>query len=267
MSIKETINNKGLDVNIKFTLDSGIKFIGQQQGIDKFVETTKESLINPVVDEEIRRIGYKTIMGPATLKFYFRHPANGTLFNTFGLTGAGFTSTEISENNVNIRNSFFILDFYDSYNPNTQTKIFTQYLTQILSGENNLPTYRIYNDTVNQLYNWCIPQSYLDTFTSYYNTGYVKFSFYDAKTGKILLFYNKTNEGLSTPLKMYFPVQIYKNTFDWKFETVTPIAYEYPSNNAYVQQVNDRISNFENLQQIYPDGNTFDYKTGNYDTE
>ena len=271
MSIKEVIKFNGFDVNLKFNLGSGIGLVDYQQEIDEITEETKEELINPVIDNEMRRFHYKNSLGATTLKFYFTN-ALGTVFNnSLALNGAGFSPTEIISNDNKLRNSFFILDYYDSFDDNTQTKIFTNYLTQILNGIDNRPEYRIYNDTVNQFYNWNIPKSYLNKQTGDTVIGYVKFSFYSAKDGKLSLFYNKENQSLLTPEKMYFKTTLSLDTMEWQMDfyqsTSDVLAYEVSPQNAYVNRVNDTFNNFENEKQNYPTGNTFQSTDGSYTTE
>jgi len=161
--IKEIIKSNGEDTTIKFSLGINNKLSGYQQEIDELTEETKDDLINPIVDNEVRRFQYdSSFAGPTNLVFFFT--ANGSsYYNKFTPNAARFSTTEITENSNKILNSFFIMDCYDTFNNNTQTKLFTIYQTQILDGEIGttlpIPKYRIYSDTVNQFYNWYVPKS------------------------------------------------------------------------------------------------------------
>lgn len=265
MLIKEKINFKGIDTFLKFSLNTDINLVDYQQEIDNLTEETKEELINPVIDYEVRKFTYKTGIGSTELSFFLTN----ALTNSFTI----FSSTEISSVSNKILNSFFILDFYDNFNYNIQNKIFTSYLTQILGGEIDgagipIPKYKIYNDTKNQFYYWYISKSYLDLYSGNTEiTGYTKFSFYNAKDGKISLFYNKDNQSLSTPEKMYFKTILNLNTMEWEFTSTIADAYELSSQNAYVNKINDRVSKFDNEKQNYPTGNTFQNITGTYEIE
>lgn len=270
--IKERIKFNNQDINLKISLSGGNKISGYQQEIDNITEETKDDLINPVIDNEVRRFSYKSSIGRTDLQFFFT--ANNTsYFNTFTTNGAGFTTTEISDYDDKLLNSFFILDFYDNFSSYTQTKIFTNYLTKVLDGKKSgstpIPNYRIYSDTVNQLYNWYIPKSYLDNYTGSTVIGYTKFSFYNAKTGVMSLFYNKDNELLTTPEKMYFKTTLDLSNMTWRFtldNEPNALAYEVPRNYDYVNRVNNTLENFDNQKQNYPDGNVFNAETGDYDT-
>jgi len=268
--IKERIKFDNQDVNLKINLGVDNNVSGYQQEIDELTEKTKIDLTNPIVDNEVKRFLYgggETIY----LKFYFT--ANGTTYvNTFSSTGAKFTSAEISSNSMKIRNSFFIMDFYDSFDDYTQNRIFTIHNTQILNGVGGLPNYEITND--NQFYSWYVPKSFIDQNIANGITeiiGYVKFSFYTAKYGSVRLFYNKdyvNAENPTSPERMYFKVNLDLVNGTWEFNTSgNQKAYQLPITNLYSQKVNDAVDNFDNKQQDYPEGTIFDAETGDYDVE
>ena len=68
--ISETIKFNNLDINLKISLGGNNDTIGSQQEIDNIVEITKQSLINPINDIEVRRFNYKPIIEPANLQFF-----------------------------------------------------------------------------------------------------------------------------------------------------------------------------------------------------
>ena len=256
--IKETIKFNNLDMNLKFNLGSNIDLTGYQQEIDNSTIDTEDELINPVNDTEVRR--FKNSV-QNNLSFYFiLKNTNNSLF-----TNAGFTQDEIDFNRDTIRNSFFILDFYDTYDTNTQTKIFTTYLTKILGNGNTANYVLDITNHSNQFSYWYIPQSYINLYT----TGYVKFSFFNAKFGVIQLFYNLDNQALKTPEKMYFKAALNLTTMTWS------LTLAYPPNinavelygSSYASKINNALSDFNNMKQNYPAGNAFDSTNGSYTTE
>jgi hypothetical protein len=268
---KEVVKFNGLDMNIKLSLGSNLNQVGKQQAIDSLTQSIGESLINPIVDGEVRRFRYLAEEGVMNLNFFFY--SSGQHFNTF--TAAGFTDTETSNLNLKVLNSFYILDFYDSYDTYTQTKIFTTYLTKILDGIiEGKPKYAIQSSyDLNQFYYWNIPQSFINQQTGSTVIAYVKFSFFNAKTGKIVVFYNKDNDDniviRKTPEKMYFKVRLDLINRTWEILTQSfnldynVNAYELPPS-TYVDRVNSTIDKFDDKQQKYPSGNTFNSKFGNY---
>ena len=130
--IRQKIKLDGTTMNLNFTLSSNDDFYGQQQEIDNLVQAVSNSLINPENDVEERRFKYNPNNSTAILNFQFYDQINNTYSSSF--TAAGFTSDEITNNRNNILNSFFILDFYDSFDVNSQNKIFTTYLTKIVNN-------------------------------------------------------------------------------------------------------------------------------------
>jgi len=277
--IKETIKSNGLDTTIKFSLGGNNRLSGYQQEIDNLTEQTKEDLVNPIIDNEVRRFQYDSAFaGSSYLWFYFSYNGSSA-YNAFTSSGAGFSVSEINSNSVKILNSFFIMDFYDTFDTNTQSRIFTIYNTQILDGELSgggqpLPQYKLFEDTKNQFYSWFVPKSFIDAQTGSTVIGYVKFSFYSAKDGRLALFYNQDNGGLTTPEKMYFKTELDLDAMTWKFiydgTNPTPSfppdakAFQIPFTNAYSQRVNDAMNNFDNQQQDYPSGDAFNSEDGTY---
>ena len=168
--IKEKIKYLGDSMNIKFNLGSDDNFLGYQQEIDNLTQVVSLDLVNPEIDVEERRFESHNPTEIATqLQFQF--------FNVIfqpSFYAAGFSNNDITSQSSNMLNSFFILDFYDTYDVNTQTKIFTTYLTKIsVTPDYTAPEYNI--TKTNQLYYWYIPIWYLNTQTGSTATGYVKF--------------------------------------------------------------------------------------------
>jgi hypothetical protein len=258
----------GHSMNLMISLGSCENFIEYGEDIDNLTQFTVLGLVNPVIDGEVRR--FTLTPTPTTnvlLQFQFYSPITTTYLNSFLF--AGFTGDEIVNSANNILNSFFILDFYDTFDLNSQTKIFTTYLTKLLVPVNEIyySQYTIGANTNNQLYPWYIPLSYINAQTGSTAIGYVKFSFYNAKTGKITSFYNQDNENLTTPERIFFKVQLDLINMTWKMLT-TVYSYirakEIANNVLYVDKVNNTVDSIDNLQQNPPSGNTYNYKTNTY---
>jgi hypothetical protein len=244
--------------NIKFTLGNDDGFLGFQQEIDRLTSFTSIDLINPAIDEE--RWKYKTVSSPSlpTIGFYFgSSPTNS-------YTNNGFTTAESTQNSDNFLNSFFILDFYDTYDINKQTKLFTTYLTK--KGITGVSQFTI--DSTNQLYYWYLPVSYIELQTGTTSYAYVKFMFYNAKTGKVVPFYNKDNEALSSSERIHFKVELNHISRTWKFISPnypTIKAYEI-TNAAFTTKVNNTVEDRLNtIQQSPPSGTTFTAVGGSVD--
>jgi len=265
--IRQKIKLDGTTMNLNFTLSSNDDFYGQQQEIDNLVQAVSNSLINPENDVEERRFKYNPNNSTAILNFQFYDQINNTYSSSF--TAAGFTSDEITNNRNNILNSFFILDFYDSFDVNSQNKIFTTYLTKIVNNFTGeiTPSYLIDSDNSNQYYYWNIPISYINSQTHSTIFGYVKFSFYNAKDGTITTFYNPDYENTSIPRKMFFNATLDLVNRTWSIKTNEyPVIRPKESFNSviYNNKINDANANYNNTKQNFPIGNTFDSCTGKY---
>jgi hypothetical protein len=256
--IKERVRYTGNNMNLKISLSSNVDFVGQQQEIDSLTQFKTAALVNPITDAETRRFKLNIDTPTQTLQFYF-YNGSGGYFTTY--TTAGFTVSEITSNSNKFLNSFFILDFYDTYDINTQNKIFTTYLTK--KQNINVSSFPISNNN-NQLYYWYIPTWYTNQSTGTTLTGYVKFSFFNAKTGKIISFYNADKESDITAKRIFFKSELNVVNKTWKIiEPSYPLvkAREIPTN-QYTERMDSTVDKFDNLQQVYPTGNTFTYDTG-----
>jgi hypothetical protein len=257
--IREKVKYDGNGLNLKFNLNSSDQFLGYQQEIDNLTQFTSTELVNPPVDVEKRR--FKNYAQNTTSTIRFQFTLDGTTYNS-SYVNAGFTSAEVSNSSINIKNSFYIMDFYDNYDVNTQTKILTTYLTKIEQS----PYYTI--DTANQLYYLYVPVSYInENLDMGINsvTGYIKLSFFNARNGQIVLFYNYQNRNLSTAQKMYFTAKIdlYNKTWGFINPATGLVANQLWSSYDYVNKVNN-ISKYTNEQQNYPSGTAFVAETGKY---
>lgn len=256
--IKEKIRYNGKDSSIKINIGGASEFIGYQQEIDNLTNNIGIELVNPANDVEKRK--YK--LDPAISLTRFRFDFNDMPF----FTDIGFTLDEIINNAKSFANSFFILDFYNDYNPYTQTKIFTTYITKLGIYPIYVPYYPVSSNT-SQIYYWYVPLSYINIQTSNTSTCYLKFSFYNAKTGNIIPFYNKYNVSLLTPEKLYFKAELNHVNRTWKIlDTVDYFvhAISFTTSSAYTDRINGTYEKYENVEQTYPAGNSYDYKTNKY---
>jgi hypothetical protein len=268
---RETIRFNGRDAFVKFGLETGDGLTGYQQQIDRLTSVTGVELINPAIDGEVRRFKYSNTVGNATLVFY-----NDLGVNSFENEADDTDDEIITTRNVQSLSSFFILDFYDTYDISKQTKLFTVYMTRILEGDyligKPIPKYTIGSNNINQFYYWYVPLSFLNTVTGQTVDVHVKFSFFHAYNGKLRLYYNYENRALTTPEKMFVKARLNLSNFTWSFVAssytirLDQIAGDYDPN-KYAQKVNDSIDKFALDKQVFPDGIIFNYNTGTYSNE
>jgi hypothetical protein len=259
--IREQIRYIGNTTNIKFNLDVDNSLLGFQQEIDNLTQTTSIDLVNPPVDIEERR--YKNDYTSNNITFRFT--LNGMSYG-YNYENAGFSTSDILNDSLNKQNSFYILDFYDSYDVNNQTKILTSYLTKI--GDDA----RFVIDSNNQIYYWYVPISYINSQLDLgitRMTGYTKFSFFNASAknnNNLILFYNIIYENNTTPQRMYFTTELDFIKKTWKFinPNTNLTANQLWNSQDYIKKVNKSYTSYDNEQQNYPNGSEFDANTGKY---
>ena len=272
--IREQILYTGNDINFYIALNSNDSLLGLEQEIDALTQVTGNNLINPIVDGENYRFKNDVNGDVNVLTFYYTQ--YGTTYNNV-YSSAGFSFDDIAFNSPAMLNSFYIFDYYDSYNINTQIKIFTSYITKIWglgkrTMNNGIPDIvtTIGTGSNVQIYSQYVPVWYYNNLinsgaTSI--TGYTKISFYNAKTGQIILFRNPVYESSSTPQKMYFTTKLDLINKNWKFiNPATDInAKQLWASNDYIARINSTFTTTNNGKVSYPKQTTFNYITGKYD--
>jgi hypothetical protein len=271
--IKEKIRLTGNDLNIKFPITNTGEFTGYQQEIDSFTTVKTVDSINDTVDGEVKR--FKLEDSQFLRKIYFAFFIDGSNPEQWNdnFQYAGFTTEEVASLSADYLNSFFILDFFDTFDPKIQTKFFSAYLTKLYSNNvfsNPIFSGYEFNESF-QYYNQHVPLDQLATDGDSY-TGYSRFSFYNAKSGTTAVFYNRDNRYDTSAEKMFVKTVLDLNTMTFMFDTpsnltTNPYVYlhELVSSPQYIEKYNDTFENFDNLQQIYPTGSTFNYETGGYE--
>lgn len=256
--IRENILSTTGDTYIKIPIGGVNQTNGGQEAINTLMNDVSDGLINDVTDVDTRRFQYEASVSPQHIAFMFGNSTH------YSYTDAGFTNGEIEYGLSNFANSFFILDFYDSYNENTQTKIMRTYLTQKKASA----TFDLGNDLVNQATTLYIPQWFINQ-SSTYEYIYFKIKFYNAKTGKVQLFYNQKYASDNTTRRIYFRVGVNLVDRVWRlidiYTAQSIVAKEITTSTAYTDKINNAITNKPNLQQVYPTGTTFNYETGGYE--
>jgi len=187
-------------------------------------------------------------------------------FNFFLSTGSPQYNTRYTYAGINNQkgkgkqNSFFIMDFYDTYDIYTQTKIFSKYFTKL--GTSNVSEYYV-SSNASQFFYWNIPRYYLNEQTGTTCMAYVRFTFINAEEGNTSLFYNSLAAiPFSSARKMHFAVELDLVDKTWKLGSIN--AKELVDSTAFINKVNNSYAKTENIQQVFPDGNTYDYEDNDY---
>ena len=264
--IRERIELLNNDIKLKFSLSNNTEFTGQQQEIDRLTQFNTFDIVNPPVDGEKNRFTYPSNENDS-ITFQFYSELNKQYVSSFNSTM--FTVDETSTINLKTSNSFFIMDFYDSFNTYNQNRIFSTYLTKIIG---NTSTYLL-SRGINQWNKIAIPNWFINQHNTNEITGYTKFTFYNAKTGRLVPFFNLANNNVTTLEKYY--VRTILNISNWSYRFVITGAnqnniifreIDVSKNQRYIDKVNDTVNRFNDLRITYPMGNAFNPNTRNYET-
>lgn len=274
--LKKTIKYNENDMFINFPLERSGEFLGYQQEIDSYTQIKSSESINDVTDGEVIR--FKKASNNLSLNAYFWYSLGNNYLNEYKAIGITYSDSQYS--NPNYLNSFYILDFYDSYKPYEQKKIFTTYLTKL--GNNNYQKYSRYGNVNikdknvsayyikedSQIF-YITPPAYFFSSSGDNPVMYLRLSFYNASNGELISFVN-SNYGSNPydPYTAYFLIHFNLKNGTWYYggnENI--VAYQNIKSEDYNNKMNNTFDNFDNLKQNYPDGNVFDYKTRNYENE
>jgi hypothetical protein len=232
------------NLSLRINLSSRFSDVEQKFNLDDYINSSSVDLINETPDLEMRRFKYES--SGITLNFQF-------IVNPF-------TNIEISGNSLSVLNSFYIMEIYNNYDINN-IKLSTSYLTK---NFNNI--YTINQSVLQELNYLYLPISYIDEQINNSFTIYSRFLFYNAKNSKTSVFYNQYANADSNEYT-YFKILIDKINKTWSFNQVSNNMYINQiddSNSLFIQKINNNINNFNNLKQLYPSGQTFNYQTQSY---
>ena len=240
--------------NIRINLGSNESFLGYQQEINNYTEIASVGLINETADPEMRKFKYNAdnpYIAGINLQFNFTEPQ--------------FTIDEITGNTLNVLNSFYAMEIYDDFNESKNIKLSTNYFTKDFKITDN---YAIDQNNKNQFFYLYLPESFVLQQTGTTATTYSRFLFYNAKSGKTSVFFNQYVNP-DTEEYTYFNIQINLMNKTWKFTQATGlinINQISEIDSAFINKVNDNVTNFDQLKQSYPSGKTFNYLTQSYFT-
>lgn len=262
---KHILNDR--DINLPIFLVSKQEIVGDYQEINEYTQKTAKENINKPNDKELKRFKY----GDSLKELFFVMKYYDVSDETYGpsLENLGFTKTEIRTYASNLRNSFFILDYFSDYKSNKRKKIISKYFTKISYVENNESEYYSFTNN-NQLKYIDIPISHINTIEEDIFDVYLRVMFYNGKTGNIHLFYNEAKNDINNENKLFFKFTLNLNNFIWSIdsnELTNPfgiLGKEMINNQNYLDRINKTNKNISDLSPNYSKGTLFDYLNGRY---
>lgn len=252
MIIKEKIKRNFEDINIKININSTNNIYGEDQDINNYINKLSEDLINPINDGDVRFFNLSNNNLEFKPLFYsLEKEEYGSNFSY-----AGFNDFEIVNYSLNLRNSFFIFEYFNDFRKKVRKKIFTNYYSKL--WKLGLDDFSYQNPIINntpELINLLIPVDYINKQTNNFIL-YYRIFFYNAKTGRIKLFYND-DIGINKEDGLFFKISINKNNNTW-YSYNSPInAKEFIKNDDYINLLNDNNETFDNIKPTYPNSQEF----------
>jgi hypothetical protein len=259
--IREKIKFKKQDMQIKLPLSTNSNLNGLQQSINDFVEEQTGLSINPVNDVDAFRY-----LPTASTNYSFYFYSGSSWYNTY--EAAGFTTGETTTREEVVSRSFFLIQLYDTPDSENQILLHNGYyngfnfISDEQEGNSLIPNYILTEES--EFTNFYLPNSFIETLSGETTTIYGKLSFYNAKTGKLDLFYptGATYPPIPTgDTDIYVEYQI--NPINKTYTVNSILDFKEFNNEAYVNKINDTLTSFTNQRPTYPTGTTF-LNSGNY---
>jgi hypothetical protein len=252
--LSEKFLNDNLDKNIKLNLKNGFDVYFDESDISLIAQTKEEERINPYLDSEKIRFKFEQPTPNLLLSFSFRS-GNTLSFNTT-YKHAGFTQTELNQNQTSFINSFYAMEVYDSVNSKIQNLLSTTYIKPITSNRYTGST-NIRFLTTDEQTKILIPKTFIAQQTGTSVNVYIKFSFYNAKTGKIIPFFDNLFIPKSGETIFYKLTQLNITGRTYAMNIGFLDSFKEFSNTGYTTNINNRFDNIQLKSLVFPTGTTF----------
>lgn len=244
---KITIQLGTVDNTITLPMVSVGNLLGYDDSLEALIENETSVSVNDVTDLETRRI---LPQNSSNIQFYF--------WNGFGYVNqvapiefppTAFTTTAA-------KNSFYIIQLFDSFNDENQKKLHTGYYNGFDFARTSLNANYQYNSNI-EFSNIYLNETYLSSLTGI-TTIYAKFLFYSANSGKFYPFFNYNDHTLNTQQQLYHTILLNPSARTYTFvNNYNLIVVRELVNAQYSAFINNTVSSFSLKKPVYPSGNTF----------
>lgn len=251
-TIKQSSNDKKLVIPF-----GGINnLLGYDDDMETLVSNETDNSINNETDLEVRRFK-SAISTNFEMWFHFWNGLSYVFPNSqTSLAPLDFAANGLTSSSSEVRNSFFIIQIFDSFDEDIQKKLHTGYFNgydfTTRAGSSGLSTnYVVDNDS--EFLSLYIQNSFFEGMSGLV-TLYAKFFFYSAQSSKFYPFSNIQSP--TTVQSIYIPITFNLNTYTYTYPTNLIDFYEI-TNPAYATLINDTVDSLPVQQTKYPSGNTF----------
>ena len=187
----------------------------------------------------------------SNVSFTFNFFINGLYFNSF--LSAGFTQDEVNFLRKNFRYSYVLIQIYDTFDSKNQSLLHTGYIPVYLFPNKKINTdFQIQPNVQNFEFN----NIYISNEFNVVNNQllFAKFSFFNAKTGKLLPFFNQSFPE-NTEEKLYYKININKFNKTYSFLNSQIICHQF-LNEEFINRINER-NKTENKSPLFTQGDLF----------
>lgn len=252
-----TLKIQNNDQNMIFPLKGINNLSGYDDDLLSTTSVETDKSINVTEDAETRRV---LPISSKPIQFQFWKSSTNSFVNQ--VAPDEFTGTT-DYNTVAAKNSFYVVQLYDSFRDESNSKKHTGYYNGFDFAKSNLFSTYTYSADV-EFSNLYIGQNVLDGLSGMTKDFYLKFLFYSAKSGKFYSFFNQNTPSVTTQEMLYYKITINPNNLNYSFNpNYGTIILRELRNPVYDTFINNTVQSIPVEKPIYPSGNTFD-NTGHY---
>lgn len=248
--IKKKVKLKKTDIKLTIPFGGVNRMVGDEDAINDFIEDSTGLSINPADDGELYRF-----KGDSSLLFNVKFHNTTTDVFDYDIRYAGFTDDELNKFDSVILKSFYIVELFNSVKYENQNRLHIGYYSGLNFNNNTtskeLSKYDLDNNNNEFSFYYIGNNKILDGL----EIVYVRYSFYNAKTGKIHVFYNEDKTLLTTEDKMYFSIAL--NKPNKKYNTSGEHNLIEFNDDTYANRISNTIDNLPKEKNMFPDGNIF----------
>lgn len=246
------------DKNIQIPITGINNLLGYDDNIQSIVNGETDTSINSTSDLEVRR--FKQSSG-ITITFYFWDGSN--FINE--LAPLDFAANSIGATSNQAKNSFYLIQIFDTYDEAIQKKLHTGYFNgyDFLTRATDLETTYTFSNT-SEFLDLYINNKFLENLTGSTVNVYAKYLFYSGQSSKFYPFYPFSYQDTANKEEDIYQ-KIVLNLNNFNFNTSSFDVREI-TNPDYSTLINNTVSSIPVEKPKYPNGNTFT-EDGNYITE
>jgi|GEM_PF-6553642 len=246
--------NNNQTTSVKIPLNSQNSISGDEQVIQRFVDFETQLSVNSVDDGE---------------KFIFSRKGNfRTVFEFYRASSTGYETSLVGFNGFNLeeditgqspalQNSFYIAQYYDSPDIDNQTLLHSSFLNGfeiIKNGEStNYPATFIDGTELGDIY---LTQEFLDSQGDLFDI-YVRYYFFNSKSGQINVFLAKDNETLRTSQRLFYTVSVRKAERNFTYLSDSSVELKEVNNIQYKNKIGNSVDKLPKEKPNPPIGNGF----------